>query len=63
MIFNWFKQRKTELSEQKPTWEYAEEPVYNKEHRETMEIIQDILDKLDEIKELIGEVKEGDQKK
>jgi hypothetical protein len=62
MIFNWFKRRKTELSEQKPTWEYAEEPFYNKEHRETMEIIQDILDKLDEIKELIGEVKEEEKK-
>jgi hypothetical protein len=62
MIFNWFKPRKTELSEQKPTWEYAEEPVYNKEHEETMDIIEDILAKLDEIKLLVEEMKEEEKK-
>jgi hypothetical protein len=60
MIFDWFKPKPYKLSEPKPTWEYSEEPIYHKEHRETMEIIQDILDKLDEIKVLIGEVKKND---
>jgi hypothetical protein len=59
MIFDWFKPRK--LSESKPTWEYSEKPVlpvYNKEHRETMDIIENILTKLDEIEKLVVEMKD-----
>jgi len=59
MIFGWFKPRK--LQEPKPMWEYAEEPYYDKEHRETMQIIEDILAKLDEIKLLVDEIKNEDK--
>jgi len=58
MIFGWFNPKYTPLPEPEPTWEFSEEPYYNKEHRETMEIINDILAKLDEIKIIIGEMKE-----
>lgn len=61
MIFDWFKPRK--LQEYKPMWEYSEEPYYNKEHRETMAIIEDIMVKLDEIKVLIEEMKEEENAK
>ncbi len=57
MIFGWLMPKYT-LPEQEPSWEFSEEPYYNKEHRETMEIINDILAKLDEIKIIIGEMKE-----
>ena len=63
MIFDWewFKTRK--LQEPKPLWEYSEEPYYNKEHRETMAIIEDIMVKLDEIKALVEEMKEDENAK
>lgn len=62
MIFNWLKPRRIKLSEPKPIWEYSEKPVlpdYDKEHRETMEIIEDIMKKLDEIERLVVEMKEN----
>jgi len=63
MIFDRFKPRK--LQEPKPMWEYAqkhaENPYYDKEHRETMAIIEDILTKLDEIKLLVDEIKNEDK--
>jgi hypothetical protein len=62
MIFDWFKSKPYKLSEQKPMWEYSEKPYYNKEHRETMAIIDDILVKLDEIKAIIDEMKEKETK-
>lgn len=65
MIFDWFKPRSFKISEPKPMWEYSEKPVlvdYEAEHRETMEIIEDILRKLDEIKVLIDEMKNEDDK-
>jgi hypothetical protein len=62
MIFDWFKSKPYKLSDPKPMWEYSEAPVYNKEHTETMAIIEDILAKLDEIKVLIEEMKEEEKK-
>jgi hypothetical protein len=63
MIFDWFKPHTPKLSEPKPMWEYSEAPYYNKEHKETMAItVQDILDKLDEIKVLVEEMKEDEKK-
>jgi hypothetical protein len=59
MIFNWFgPYTKPKLQEPKHMWEWTERPVYNKEHRETMEIIEDILVKLDELNDLIREMKD-----
>lgn len=59
MIFDWlFKPHNFKLSEPKPMWEYSEKPIYKKEYRETMEIMADILKKLDEIKILVDEVKD-----
>lgn len=58
MILNWFKLNK---AKSRSTYEidYANELiVVNKEHQETMKIIQDILAKLDEIKILVDELKE-----
>jgi hypothetical protein len=63
MIFDWFKPKPYKLSESKPMWEYSEAPYYNKEHEETMAIIQDILYKLDEIKVLIEEMKADEDAK
>jgi hypothetical protein len=59
MIFNWFKPRPYKLQYPTPTWEYSEKPIYDHEadHRETMQIIEDILKKLDEIKILVDEMK------
>lgn len=65
MIFNaLFKWKKEDTSDQVETWEVSEEPIYDYEagHRETMEIIEDILRKLDEIKVLIDEMKNEDNK-
>jgi hypothetical protein len=62
MIFDWFKPKPYKLSEPKPMWEYSEAPYYNKEHEETMAIIEDILAKLDEIKLLVEEMKNEDNK-
>jgi hypothetical protein len=62
MIFGWMTPKYT-LTEQESTWEYSDEPYYNKEHEETMAIIQDILDKLDEIKVLIEEMKADEDAK
>lgn len=61
-MFDWlFGPKKIELKDPKPMWEYSEKPVlidYEKEHRETMAIMEDILNKLDEIKILVDEMKE-----
>jgi hypothetical protein len=62
MIFNWFKPKPYKLSEPKPMWEYSEAPYYNREHAETMAIIEEILDKLDEIKALVEEMKDKENK-
>ena len=58
MTIRFWKRGKTESQEQSP-WEFAEKPVIDLEaqHRETMEIIEDILRKLDEIKLLVDEMK------
>ena len=63
MTIRFWKWGKVESQEQSP-WEIAEKPVidYEAEHRETMEIIEDILLKLDEIKILISEIKNEDDK-
>ena len=61
MIFNWFKPRKTKLQE-RPMWEYSEKPYYEKEHEETKEIVADILNKLNEIKILVEEMKANEKK-
>lgn len=53
MIFGWFKKNKTEQFE-RVSVSYDEEM---KEHRET---IQNILDKIDEIRDLIHEMKEAE---
>lgn len=57
-----WKRSKAEAQDQ-PTWDHAENPVvdFDAQHRETMEIIEDILRKLDEIKILIDEMKEEDR--
>lgn len=57
MIFGWLKRNKQNddvLSE----LEYGESTVYNSDHDETMKLMQDILDKLDEITVLVHEMKE-----
>lgn len=58
-----WKRSKSQVQEQ-DTWEIAEKPVvdYEKEHRDTMEIIEDILKNLDEIKVLINEIKNENNK-
>ena len=59
MTIRFWKWGKKEAQEQSP-WEFAENPTlidYEAEHRETMAIIEDILNKLDEIKVLIDEMK------
>jgi hypothetical protein len=58
MIFGWFKPKCTPQPKPETPWEFSERPYYNKEHRETMEIVNDIIAKLDEIKIIIGEMKE-----
>lgn len=56
MLFDWLNifHKPKETSD----WEYSEQPIYEKEHRETMAIIEDILVRLDEIKVLIDEMKD-----
>jgi hypothetical protein len=57
-----WKRGKPKAQEQSP-WEIAEKPAIDLEaqHRETMEIIEDILRKLDEIKILVDEMKEEEK--
>ena len=66
MIFNALFKWKTTQKAEDPTdsWEYSEKPIYDHEadHRETMQIIEDILTKLDEIKLLVDEMKNEDNK-
>jgi hypothetical protein len=62
MIFGWFKSKYI-LPEEETPWDYIESPYYNKEHVETMAIIEDIIAKLDEIKILIDEMKNGEDTK
>jgi len=47
---------------QESTWVFSEKPYYNKEHRETMAIIDDIIIKLDVIEKLIIEMKQSKSK-
>jgi hypothetical protein len=60
-MFDWlFPKSKLKLKDPTPTWEYSEKPVlvdYEKEHRETMAIMEDILKHLDELKILVDELK------
>jgi hypothetical protein len=63
MIFGWFRSKSLRPISPRDLWEYEHEPYYNKEHEETMAIIQDILDKLDEIKVLIEEMKADEDAK
>ena len=63
MIFGWIRSKSYKLSEPKPMWEYSEAPYYNKEHEETMAIIEDIIAKLDEIKLLVEEMKKDEDNK
>lgn len=56
-IFRWWRDRRDDNIDQQILWENIEKPVYNAEYEETTKIIQDILDKLDEIKLLIDELK------
>jgi hypothetical protein len=56
-IIKWWHDRKNRDNDQQTWWENIENPVYNAEYEETTKIIQDILDKLDEIKLLIDELK------
>lgn len=58
-MLNWFKFF-NKSAEQESEWEYAEEPIYEKEHRETLAIIEDLLVRLDEIKTLVHEIKDKD---
>lgn len=63
MIFNaLFKSKKQKADDYADSWENLEKPIYDREaeHRETMQIIEDILRKLDEIKILIDEMKKND---
>jgi hypothetical protein len=64
MIFNALFKWKTaqKADDRADAWEILEKPIYDHEadHRETMQIIEDILTKLDEIKILIDEMKEKD---
>lgn len=49
-----------EKAQEQDSWEFAEKPTlitYSQEHRETMAIIEEILNKLDEIKLLVDEMK------
>jgi hypothetical protein len=64
MIFGWFRSRSLPSVSKRDLWEYeySEAPYYNKEHEETMAIIEDILAKLDEIKALVEEMKEEEKK-
>ena len=57
-MFDWlFPSKKINISEEKPAWEYSEDPVYEKELRETIDTMEDILTRIDEIKALIDEMK------
>lgn len=60
-FWKWAKEK----AQEHDTWEFGERPTlidYEAEHRETMEIIEDILQKLDEIKVLIDEMKNENNK-
>jgi hypothetical protein len=59
MIFGWFKRNNTNDDPMSEVL-YGESPVYNKEHGENMKLMQDILDKLDEIMTLVNEMKESE---
>jgi len=68
VIFNWlFRNEKLNLPSKNSTereYKYIVRPVYDHEahHKETMAIIQDILDKLDEINALVEEMKDKENK-
>ena len=63
MTIRFWKWGKPKAQEQSP-WEFAEKPIVDldAQHRETMEIIEDILRKLNEIKLLVDEMKNEDDK-
>lgn len=56
-IFRWWKDRKADEDEQSSFWTNFEKPIYNTERDEMSKIIQDILNKLDEIKLLVDDLK------
>ena len=58
MIFNWLKARNANVSEPEQTWVFSENPIYEKEHLESKQVIEDIMTKLDEIKVLVVEMRE-----
>ena len=58
MMFSWWKKGQKDVTEQLE-WEYSEKPVYDAaEHEETMRIIAEIHEKLDEIKVIINEMRQ-----
>jgi hypothetical protein len=61
-LFKWKTAQKAD--DHADAWEILEKPIYDHEadHRETMQIIEDILTKLDEIKLLVDEMKNEDNK-
>lgn len=65
MILDWlFGPRKYTRSDTEPTWEYSEDPVltdHDRDHLETMAIINDIQEKLDEIIILVREMEEKEK--
>lgn len=65
MIFDWYKPKsiRTVTTKDSYEYEYSEKPYYDKEHRETMAIIEDIMVKLDEIKLLVEEMKKDEDNK
>lgn len=58
MIFSWLKARNAKVSEPEQTWVFSENPIYEKEHLESKQVIEDIMTKLDEIKVLVVEMRE-----
>jgi hypothetical protein len=65
MIFNaLFKSKNQKADDRADAWEILEKPISDREaeQRETMEIIEDLLTKLDEINVLIDEMKNEDNK-
>jgi hypothetical protein len=60
MIFKWFK-RKNQTDDGLSELDYGQKPIiYDAEDEEYRKLIQDIMTKLDEIRELIHEMKEAE---
>ena len=58
MSYRWLKARNANVSEPEQTWVFSENPIYEKEHLESKQVIEDIMTKLDEIKVLVVEMRE-----